>query len=194
MTGSTLLRQRLKLCECGCGIFIPMVNSHGKIARFVIYHHIKGETHPMWKGGRIDKDGYKEIKSPNHPNRTKQNYVREHRLVMEQHLGRYLTKQEEVHHINGDKLDNRIENLQLTLDKLHRVLYHRTDMSDRICKLCGSTTTGLRKCNGRPQWLRFEDGFTCLKCYRKRKWSDHVNMSKEASLSRSLNTNPVVRL
>ena len=67
-----------------------------------------------WKGGQwIDNYGYRNIWMPNHPNTTSKGYIKEHRLVMEKKLDRYLTKKEVVHHKNGIKNDNRIENLQL---------------------------------------------------------------------------------
>lgn len=48
--------------------------------------------------------------------------VREHRYLMEQHLGRKLDRNEQVHHINGDCLDNRIENLQVLTNSEHQKL------------------------------------------------------------------------
>ena len=75
-----------------------------------------------WKGGKIiDKDGYILIKKRNHPFCDNKGYVREHRLVMEKMIGRYLKPIERVHHkgikypFNSikNKQDNRPENLQL---------------------------------------------------------------------------------
>ena len=84
-----------------------------------------GEKSPHWKGGLIiDKDGYRLKYFPNHPYANSQGYVREHRLVVEKYLGRYLTPQEVVHHINHIKDDNRIENLMVfCCDPAHRK-YH----------------------------------------------------------------------
>lgn len=64
-------------------------------------------------GRRINGQGYVEIWSPYHPYVRGKGYVKEHRLVMEKHLKRFLDPKEVVHHKNGNKLDNRIENLEL---------------------------------------------------------------------------------
>ncbi len=72
-----------------------------------------GKFSPFWKGGKKKCNGYIYIKCENHPNATIGGYVKEHRLIMEKYIGRYLDKKEVVHHINGIRDDNRIENLKL---------------------------------------------------------------------------------
>lgn len=74
----------------------------------------KMEKNYFWRGGRVvDEDGYVLLKCPDHPQATAAGYVREHRLVMEQILGRYLTATEVVHHKNKNKADNHPDNLEL---------------------------------------------------------------------------------
>lgn len=73
----------------------------------------QGPNHGRWKGGIVARgNGYLAQYCPNHPHSYK-NKVYIHRLVMEKHIGRYLLPEEDVHHINGIKTDNRIENLML---------------------------------------------------------------------------------
>lgn len=78
-----------------------------------------GELAANWKGGKVATSGYIYIYNPDHPNATKAGYVMEHRLVMEKELGRYLERSEIVHHINGDRQDNRVENLQVVSRSKH---------------------------------------------------------------------------
>lgn len=73
----------------------------------------KGENHPNWVGGFHYKDGYKFILAKDHPNANAIGYVAEHTLIMSKHLNRPMKDKETIHHLNGIKDDNRLENLEL---------------------------------------------------------------------------------
>lgn len=84
----------------------------------------RGNRSSAWKGGRYkNEQGYIDIWMPEHPNakksRGKKTYILEHRFVMSGHLGRPLERWEHVHHKNGIKHDNRIENLEIVTTKTH---------------------------------------------------------------------------
>jgi len=84
-----------------------------------------GSKHPNWKGGYwITKDGYKVIENLTETNGKK---VQEHRKVLEEYLGRKLTKHEIVHHINKNTSDNKIENLMICTRAEH-INIHRKDL------------------------------------------------------------------
>ena len=75
---------------------------------------LPGSSNPQWKGGRyLTTQGYVSIWVGLHKRQL------EHRYVMEKHLGRKLTRSDHVHHLNGDKQDNRLENLELVGIKEH---------------------------------------------------------------------------
>lgn len=86
--------------------------------------YVSGEKHHNWKGGRSTTgNGYMMVLAPGHKYASQRGYVLEHRYVMEKHIGRYLEPHEHVHHINGNKLDNRIENL-VVISHLQHIRNH----------------------------------------------------------------------
>ena len=95
----------------------------------------RGERHHAWIGGKHVQNGYVFVSitkdNPYSSMAISNGYILEHRLVMAQHLKRPLTKNETVHHINGNTQDNAIENLQLRHGKhgKHQVF---------VCCECGS--------------------------------------------------------
>ena len=114
----------LGLCLCGCGKPTALAAQTsaergtvaGKPVRLLQGHGtrlLKRELSSQWKGGRtVNAEGYVMVRTPEgHPSRHR--YVQEHRLVMEASIGRFLAPGENVHHKNGNRADNRLENLEL---------------------------------------------------------------------------------
>ena len=85
-----------------------------------------GPGHHRWKGGRtLTSHGYVLVRQPVHPRAFSNGYVYEHIIVAEEALGRMLGHGEIVHHRNGDKADNRPENLEVLASIRHHRAQHR---------------------------------------------------------------------
>ena len=127
-------------CHCGCGGLItvlPIHHSRG-IPKYINRHYSRihnpmegrsGALNPNYKGGRyIDPKGYVAvlIEGKKHSH-----YKYEHRMVMERVLGRALLPTEIVHHINGNKQDNRPENLRIMTHQDHGLL-HQEELKEEM--------------------------------------------------------------
>lgn len=109
------------------------MKNNGISARLAAKRNQFKENNHMWKGGKvIDTGGHVLVKCCEHP-RAKNcgGYVYEHVLIIERQLGRYLNwygpghpESEIVHHKNGNKQDNRLENLELVTFMEHMRIHN----------------------------------------------------------------------
>ena len=136
-------------CQCGCGQrtrVAPYSDRNrgwvkGQPIRFCHGHNSKGSSHPQWKGGKTNCVGYIGTLSRNHPRSYPNGYVLEHILIAERILGKPLPRGAQLHHINGDRSDNRPENLVICQDYAYHSLLHQRE---RALKACGHANW--RKC------------------------------------------------
>jgi hypothetical protein len=136
----------LIFCKCGCGTQRDRFDNRGRERQFIDGHcgiktrFQKGhrqsvlEKNTMWNGGKTTNlKGYILIKRPEHPRANNHGYIFEHIFVMEEYLGRYITKAEAVHHINKNVKDNRIENLMVMSfsehSRFHRIGWRKNGIS-----------------------------------------------------------------
>lgn len=105
------------VCQCGCG-GATAVDRLGRRSRYISGHNARGMK--RGEGRYLTRLGYVLVRRPDHPEAYKYGgYVLEHRLVMEQKLGRPLLPHEPVHHLNHVKTDNRPENLAVLTQHEH---------------------------------------------------------------------------
>lgn len=119
--------------------------------------HNVGPKNGMWKGGRsIASNGYVLVRvGKEHHLADVRGYAYEHRLVAERKLGRRLRNGELIHHVNGDKADNRPENLKVEPSTAHHLRDHRT--KDRGLREPGAPNPTVScACGCGAQFTRFD--------------------------------------
>ncbi|MBU1092565.1 HNH endonuclease [Patescibacteria group bacterium] len=101
-----------------------------------------GKLNPNWKGGSFIQDGYRFVMNKTHPKAVK-GYVFEHRLVAEKIIGRPLNKNEIVHHLDGNRLNNTVENIVILSRAEHARLHLKG--KKRTQELKDKVSEGLRR-------------------------------------------------
>lgn len=122
--------------------------------------NIKGANAFNYKRGWFIRSGYKFILQPDHPFANNLGYVREHRLIMEKIIGRYLKPEEIIHHRDKNKLNNDSENLEIISKSLHP---GKHPQRKKICVICSKPQVARGYCSPH-YWIFF------LKRHRAKKF------------------------
>lgn len=155
-----------------CGQYKPH-NAHGLCIN--CYRRIRRIRKPKFRKYRIKRVKYHGIYKPHFKYSDYNGYVFEHRYIMYLYLSilnnkvTYLSKDDDIHHINGNRLDNRIENLQLISRSEHAKISHPIiDKSSYYCNICKSNKTRKMFKNNKyyDNWHDDIEGHLCNSCYR----------------------------
>ena len=178
--GKKHIRIDTSLCRCDCGNIILTTNDC-----LIRGHRTKcsSKCSLLFRGRYISSNGYVCVFEPNHPAASKRGYVYEHRVIMERHIGRFLNKNEDVHHIDKNRQNNSISNLLLLSRSEHHRL-HRTEQTGIIskkkpmCRICGNPTT--------------KEGCLCISCWKKK--MKRANIPKKSELEKLLANNSLTKV
>lgn len=121
--GSKVTRAKATICSIECRSKHLAVIHKGKQLNTGRTHFLKGVRPSHYKGYQYTEKGYIIVHKPDWLTSNKRGYIREHRYVMEQYLGRSLEKHEDVHHLNHIRTDNRLENLVVLSHSEHSRLH-----------------------------------------------------------------------
>jgi hypothetical protein len=135
-TGFRKYEKHLIYCKCGCERKLWDTDKKGRLREYLKGHSSRRDKTEGWKVGKFKHEGYWCIFKPDHHYANKNGYVYEHRLIYEEYYKVCLLPTAEIHHRDGNGLNNDINNLILTSKPEHRNKYHRKDW--HVTCRCGS--------------------------------------------------------
>ena len=137
-----------KRCDCGCGQEIPAVTTALEPRKYAAGH---ARPTPWKKPGDTlrHSQGYVLEYAPDHP-RAHNGYVYQHILVWERRNGRLVPNGFHIHHVNGVKDDNRVENLEMLSAADHSRLHMTSDVASRRAAMAAEARWGARESAENP--------------------------------------------
>ncbi len=168
-------------CACGCGTELTQTSKYYS-TKFIHGHNAslrlgtdnpnygkRGSETSQYKSGRTKCNNgryYRKSGMYGYPGADKYGNIYEHIYVYQEYYKVCMLKWAEIHHKNGNGLDNRIENLEALMGWEHDKIHHqKKDRSDTFCLMCGGKTTTDKR--GYDRWHKYQNGYRCDICYKR---------------------------